>query len=273
MRQPGRNYQVAVPTYRRPGLLENATLNLLLCRGVPPHRITLFTHQHDPAVPQYRELADHKGVGLEITTVRGINQQRRIIAAHYPPGTPVVTADDDITDVVRATDSRTLTPVTELARWFRSAFTDTAAADLNVWGTTPTVNPFYMRPGRAPSQGLKFLIATLWGFYARPGHPVHDTSVEVKEDYEISLRAWWYDGGALRFDDVAAQADHYRAAGGCQDYRDTALSEAAASQLERDWPGLVRRNTARSSGHTEVLLRPMKRHSGRSTDVPPPGRH
>jgi len=196
--------------------------------------------------------------------------QRERIAAYYPPGTPVAAMDDDITDVVQATGPKTLQPVTELDTWLRRAFTHTAAADLHVWGVNAVVNPFFMNPRGGPSQGLKFAIGTLWGFFSRPGHPVHHTTVPVKEDYELSLRAWWWDGGLLRFDDVAAKADHYTAPGGCQTNRTTGDSAHAAAELIRAWPGLVRRNTKRT-GHAEILLTPKKRHAGHPAHVGPPG--
>ena len=183
----------------------------------------------------------------------------------------MVQCDDDITDVVNATGPKRLVPVTELDTWLRLAFTTTAGADLYCWGVNAVVNPFWMRPRKdGPSQGLKFLIGTFWGFFARPGHPVHDTTVEVKEDYDTSLRAWWYDGGAVRFDDVAVKADHYKAAGGCQDYRTTGASAIAAEQLQRVWPGLVRPNPRRD-GHAEILLTPKPRHRGHPSHTHPPG--
>ena len=272
MRKPARTYEVAIPTYARADLLERTTLHLLASRGVAPERITLFVDATDPDFGAYQDLAHTKGLaGVHTCRSRGINAARRAIADYYPHGTPVVQCDDDITDVLRATGPKSLVPVTELHTWLQLAFTTTAGADLYCWGVNPVVNPYFMAPRQGgPSTGLKFLIGTFWGFFSRPGHPVHATTVEVKEDYDTSLRAWWYDGGALRFDTVSVKADHYRAAGGCQDYRTLAASATATDKLLRTWPGLVRRNTRRA-GHDEVLLVPKRRHRGHPTHVPPPG--
>jgi hypothetical protein len=263
-------YQVAVPSWNRADLLATTTLALLRERHVDLARVTVFLDADDPRLHAYASLAEDYLFSLVVSKVKGINAQRRVISEHYAPGTPVVCLDDDVSDVVRATDPKTLAPVLDLDTFFRDAFIDTAAHDLYVWGVSAVTNAFFMQA--KPSVNLKFLIATLWGFYSRPGHPVHDTRVEVKEDYEQSLRAWFYDGGVYRLNDVSAKADHYKAAGGCQDYRDPEASRLAAAQLMEDWPDLVRLNTKRKSGHAEILLARRDRHAGNPVATPPPGR-
>lgn len=269
IRLPSASYRVAVPSWNRADLLATTTLALLRERGVSPDRVTVFLDADDPRLQGYESLAQDLGVAVQVSSVKGINAQRRVISEHYPIGTPVVCLDDDVSDVVRAVDPKTLAPVADLDAFFREAFTDTAARDLFVWGVSAVTNAFFMQS--KPSVNLKFLIATLWGFYSRPGHPVHDTRVEVKEDYEQSLRAWFYDGGVYRLNDVSAKADHYKAPGGCQDYRDPEASRLAAAQLMEDWPGLVRLNAKRKSGHAEILLARRPRHDGHPAHMPPPG--
>lgn len=261
------DYQVAIPSYHRADALRVYTLALLQERGVPLSRVTVFLDEGDPHALDY----SHLGVNTVTSPVKGINAQRRIISGHYPPGTPVVSLDDDITNVLRATDPKTLEPVDDLDGFFKDAFEYTRGLGLNVWGAAAVANPFFMTPGKPPTTNLKFLIATMWGYFSRPGHPVHDTTVTVKEDYEFSLRAWWYDGGVVRFNDITTKADHYKEPGGCQDYRTAETSAVAAAQLMEQWPGLVRVNDRRKSGHTEVLLARKARHGGNSVDTPPPG--
>lgn len=266
-----RDYQIAIPSYKRPELLSTLTLNLLRTRNINLERVTVFLHEHDPYLDAYRTITTGTGARLHIHNGHGVLAQRHEIARHYPAGTPVVSIDDDVTDIARAVNTKTLQPITDLHAWLMGAFAQCRAADLKIWGINPVANPFYMRPGKPPAMGLKFIIGTLFGFFSRPGHPIHQLTVPVKEDYEISLRAWWWDGGAIRFDDVTAKADHYTAPGGCQEYRDPTLSEQATRQLLTDWPGLVRRNPKRTSGHSEILLTPKKRHPGWPTTKQPPG--
>src|SRR5699024_12599813 len=54
---------------------------------------------------------------------RGIIQQRRTIADSYPPGTNLVTLDDDVTGLERLTpDGRGLRPLPDLHGFFQSMF-------------------------------------------------------------------------------------------------------------------------------------------------------
>src|ERR1700742_1508159 len=103
-------YQVAVPSYRRAAMLRDRTLPFLLSGGVPRDRITVFVHAHDDT-DSYAEVCDAAGVNLRTTPVRGINAQRAAIRSSYPDGTELVQADDDITDVRRAVDKKTLAKI------------------------------------------------------------------------------------------------------------------------------------------------------------------
>lgn len=271
-RLPASRYEIAIPSYQRPDTLARHTLPWLKAGGVDLSRVTVFNHHDDDRfIDRYADLVREHGMRQHVTGAQGIAQQRQHISRYYEPGTPVVNLDDDITNLVKAPDPKHLEPVTDLDHWFQRAFIETAGADLNVWGVNAVVNPFMMNPGRPPSTGLKFAIATCWGFYSRPGHPVHHNTVQVKEDYELSLRAWWYDGGLLRFDDHAVRADHYRIPGGCQSERSPEVSKRAAEKLIGDWPGLVRLNPRRRGEHAEILLASRSRHIGKPTGKAPPG--
>lgn len=264
-RRPARDYRVAIPSHRRADRLAATTLAILLAGRVDERRVTVFVDDTDPTIDGYRAL----GVEVVALPTTGIAAARQAIARHYPPGTPVVCLDDDVTGIVRNREGE-LHPIADLDRWLRDAFTTTAGHDLHVWGVGPVPNAFYMR--RQVTTGLRFVIGTLYGFTARPDHPVHAPhTVPVKEDYETSLRAWWWDGGVVRLGDVAVQADHYKAPGGCVDTRTTEASETAARELISQWPGLVRRNTRRASGHAEITLATKGRHTGHPHTRPPPG--
>lgn len=266
------HYRVAVPSYRRADMLAKRTLPFLLDGDVTPGRITVFVHNHDEqhARGEYVAVAERFGVNLVATDARGINAQRAAIRAHYPEGTPLVQADDDITDIRAAVDAKTLTKVRNVDGFFREMFTLTADAGLFSWGLTPVANAYFMKPDRI-NDGLKFVIFSLFGNVVRHGHPVYENTVPTKDDYEFSLRSWWYDGGIIRHEGYVAKADIYKAPGGCQDTRTVAAAEQSVQSLMAQWPGLVRRNTRRKSDFPEILLARRPRHAGNAIDVPPPG--
>ncbi|HEY2194497.1 MAG TPA: hypothetical protein VGH76_19675 [Actinomycetospora sp.] len=261
-------YQVAIPSYRRPAVLTTKTLPTLIGGGVVPERITVFLHADDPDLEDYRALLPYD-VDVEVTGAVGITAQRAAILNAYPVGCPLVQVDDDLSGLVKALDAKRTAPVTDIDAVFRSMFYETAARDLWVWGLSPTSNAFYMTPGRITT-GLRFCIGTVLGTYTRPGHPVHDGRAATKEDYELCLRAWWWDGGVVRADGIAPDADHYTA-GGCSELRTPDVEEASVQALLADWPGLVRRNEKRRSGYPEIKLAVKPRAASHPTTVPPPG--
>jgi hypothetical protein len=265
------DYQVAIPSYQRAEHLEVAALSLLLAGGVDPARITIFLHDNDPQRHDYLVMASKVGVGVQVTAARGITAQRTAILNHYPAGTLLLSVDDDVTRIREAVDKKTLRDVTDLDALFRTMFMETMARGLYVWGLSPVPNAYFMKPGEI-NDGLKFLIFTVWGCVVRHDHPVHTFTVPYKDEHELSLRAWWYDGATVRHDGVAANANYYTAPGGCQAAgRDLAQVEASVVSLLEQWPGLVRRNLRRKSDWPEIVLATRKRHAGHPVDVEPPG--
>lgn len=264
------NCQVAVPSYRRATMLSERTLRFLLHGGVNPKQVTVFVHDHDDQLPDYRRIARATGVNMEVTPVHGINAQRAAIRNHYPDGTRLVQVDDDVTALLRTPDRKALVPVLDVAGFFDRAFYITRERGLWSWGLSAVPNAYFMTPGHV-SEDLKFVIFSLFGTVIRHGHPVFTNTVPTKDDYEFSLRTWWYDGGIVRFNDHVARADIYRAPGGCQDTRTVEQAEASVASLMQQWPELVRRNTRRRSDFPEILLARRSRHGGHAVDTPPPG--
>lgn len=263
-------YQVAIPSYQRAERLAG-TLRMLFSRGVPASQMTVFLHDNDPQARDYGILAAETGIDLVMTTARGITAQRTAILNAYPQDTNLLSIDDDVTNIQRAVDSKTLQPVMDLNALFESMFDETRRRGLFVWGLSPVPNAYFMKPGQI-GEGLKFLIFTVWGCIVRHNHPVHAFTVPYKDEHELSLRAWWYDGATVRHDGVAATANYYTAPGGCQAAgRDHAQVEASVASLLEQWPGLVRRNLRRKSDWPEIILAAKRRHAGHSLDTPPPG--
>lgn len=269
--RPPVEYVVAIPSYQRAEQLEKRTLALLLGGGVEPERVHIFLHDNDPTIADYAALAERTGISLVVTQARGITAQRTGIAAYWPEGTPVVSMDDDVTALMAAKDAKTLVPVDDLGWLFTMMFNELCHRLLWVWGLAPVPNAFFLKPERV-NEGLKFLIFTCYGFYSRPGHPVHSHTVPYKDENELSLRAWWYDGAVVRHDGIAAKANFYTLAGGCQAAgRNHDQIEASVKSLLAQWPGLVRINTNRKSEHTEIVLARRARTAGHPVDSLPPG--
>lgn len=265
------DYRIAIPTYLRPQGAVTHTLPVLMAGGVDPARITVFLHAHDPALPETLAALAPTGVRTATTTMTGIRAQRQAIVSSYPPGTPLVQVDDDLRRLAEArVGEKKLQTVRDVDGFLRSMFMETAARDAWVWGLAPVGNPFYMTPGRV-SEGLRLCLAGLHGVFTRPGHPVHVSTVETKEDYELSLRAWWYDGAVVRNDGTHAEVEKSGSPGGITTARTAQVEEASVQTLTAMWPGLVKRNTKRTGPYAEILLTTRPRTRGHDVTVPPPG--
>src|SRR5690606_7047952 len=89
-----RDYQIAIPSYKRPELLSTLALHLLRTRNINLERVTVFLHEHDPSLDAYRTITTGTGARLHIHNGHGVLAQRHEIAHHYPAGTPVVSIYD-----------------------------------------------------------------------------------------------------------------------------------------------------------------------------------
>jgi hypothetical protein len=263
-------YSIAIPSYQRAEWLATRTLTTLLAGGVAQHRITVFVHDHDPQLPAYRDIADQTGINLEVTDARGIREQRQRIVNHYPAGARLVCMDDDIQEIIRAVDAKRTEPVANVGAFLEGMFAALDERNLFVWGISPVPNPFYMRPGQL-GEGLKLVMFTLFGFINRPGHPVQETTVEYKDEQELSLRAYWWDGAVLRADDVAVKANYYGPGGCSAAGRAPEGVRESQDSLLAQWPGYARENTKKDSGWPEMSLVFKRRHEGKPLHVPPPG--
>lgn len=261
-------YAVAIPTFNRPEVLARRTLSTLARGGVPAGRVTLFLGEHDPQLSTNLSVAREFGVGTVVLPLRGIHATRlHIVNEAYAAGTAVLQMDDDVHGLLYHNGTKKLAPVTDLDRFITRGFARTREAGLYAWGVAPVPNHFFMTPKRWTA-GLRFLIGTFTGQIVRPGHPVHRMGITLKEDYETSLRHYWYDGAVLRADGVSVKADHYTP-GGCAGYRSHDAEEAAVRTLLAAWPGYVRRNGRRST--PEVVLSAKARGPARPPSAPLPG--
>lgn len=258
-------YQVAIPTFNRPDVLARRTLSTLANGGVPPRQVTVIASGHDPQLDGTIQTAKEFGVGHVVLPHRGIHAVRQaVISTVFPTGTRLLQMDDDVHRLEHVVGKK-LYPLRELHEFIREGFARTEYAGLYAWGVAPVPNHFFLTEGRW-TEGLRFLIGTFIGQITRPGHPVHDMTVTLKEDYEASLRHYHYDGAVLRADGVAVKADHYTP-GGVAAYRSHESEEAAVQKLLAEWPGLVRRNPRRKT--PEVVLAVRKRHAGHTVSGDP----
>lgn len=254
-------YEVAVPTYKRYETVCDKTLDYLTRAGVPPERVTLFVADPIEAKRYRAAIVDH-GWGDQYRIVvgrAGLSAQRNFVLSYYPEGTLVFSFDDDIDRLEQMVSRKATTEVTNLPELFAAASAAMLYSGLKLWGIYPILNPFYM--DLTTTFDLKFVVGCVHAFYSTEDEE-RQVHLNMKDDYERTLRYYLKDGGVVRFNWVAPKTKYYSDQGGLAGYRTPERSEAEARWLMKTFPGLVRINPARKGIWTEVLLRDGNRSRG-----------
>jgi len=239
--------QVAIPSYNRHDRISKMTLQTLRNGGFPMDRVTVFV-----ANEEQRRLYASCGAKLEISAP-GIVPSRNFIHQAYPKGTRVVSLDDDIRSIVRATSPKKVSEIQFLESFFEQCFDAASAYKTKVWGGYPVLNPYFMK--NRVSYGLKFIIGHMYGFVSDPSFPKIDDIYVAKHDYVVSIYAYKLYGGALRFDDVGCRTNMYKEPGGLQDFRTAELQRVNMEALLRDFPGLVAKKNGAGGMYAESEVR------------------
>lgn len=231
------DYQIAIPTYRRPTIFRDRTLNLLLEAEVPHDRITVFVasqHEADtyrPHVPSTIRI---------VVGVLGLVNQRAFIQKYYTEGERILFVDDDIQTVQHLVDPSGVklekASITELAAegWRRLA-----EEGGRIWGVYPCPAGLYMKSRTEITTSLCYIIGALYGVI-NTGSPPALLYGDNQEDKERTLRYFVADGRILRLNRWSICTRFY-APGGMDSPTRKAETDAATKILEDEFPDLVSR--------------------------------
>lgn len=267
MTQP---YSVHINSAGRADTLCSKTLPLLLNGGVDPESITVWLPD-DNELHNYRKALSTHGlfVNLDIAPhdpgdrslafvgIEPINlgRARNHVIETVGPRQQVLFIDDDLTGISRATGPKTLEPIRDVDRFFRSAFRDADAAAVTLWGIYPVDNPYFMK--RRHNLKLTYCPGGLFGLMTTGGQ--HERVVlDDKEDYERSIRHYLHAGRVLRLEDVCMGTTGYSGSGGMQISRTPERVRRSARWLVETFPGLASINLSKKSGWVEVRLRDVR---------------
>lgn len=233
-------YQIAIPSYSRPLELLAKTVSTLSRFSIDPSCITIFVVE-DQLLDYQAVIPTHKFV----VGVPGIVAQRQFIESHYPPGTPIVSIDDDIEDF-------DLANFHSLSSFITCAFQLCLETDSFIWGTYPVWNPFFRKNKAPATTHLNFICAAFYGFINRPGL-IPITHGEQKEDVERSIRYFLHDGVVLRFNQVGFKTRFY-SKGGLGEFRGRLAASLEATQsLAQSFPDLTSVKIRKNGMHEIVL--------------------
>lgn len=244
-------YVVAIPSYKRVDILRKKTLAMLEKGGVSLSRVYVFV-ANDTEANMYRVI-DNK---IKIIVGRlGITEQRKFIRNYFPPGTNIVSIDDDVEYLMKM-DPKTekMVRFSDVHSFFEEAFKKVKNEKLGLWGIFPTPNPFYMKGQKETSTSLKFVIGTLYGFVNSHGD-ITLGNIEEKEDVETTIQYYMRDGGVLRYNHIAFKTRFKNPNGGLGGVEQRLhANQVAAEYLAVKYPGCTRIKV-RKNGMYEIVLR------------------
>jgi hypothetical protein len=205
------SYVIAIPSYKRSILLLYKTLNFLERHSIDPKLIHIFIIEEDRA--DYNQIPSYLYNDL-ISGVKGIAKQREFIDHYFEEGAHIVSLDDDIEDIVFAKPEEEL----PLDEFFKQSFELCKKEDAYLWGIYPVGNPFYASHNKWYSTHLTFICGCFYGYINRP--KLEDIKCVLTynngnmEDFERSIRYWYYDKKIIRFNTICVKTKYFGTDGG-----------------------------------------------------------
>jgi len=229
-------FQIAIPSYKRPGTLVKKTLKML--SSVPSDLITIFLASEDEKVA-YSAVCDLKlVVGLP-----GINNQRRFIEEYYPIGTWVLCIDDDVSQIKMLHKMPLIDAV-------EKCFEICAQEGCFMWGVSPSSHTLSMKDEYVV--GLRYIIGAFHGLIIR--EPIELSPSPFYEDFWRTVKSYQRDGKVVRFNGLAPVTRYFTEAGGLQEFRTPEGQEQAMKDFKERFPTLCRLRV-REGRHTDVVIK------------------
>jgi hypothetical protein len=207
-------YQITIPSYKRQNILITQTLQTLKKYGAPMDRVTVFV-----ANPEEKLIYDTalEAVGMgEIRTVVGVvrlGPQRQFIDKYYPKGTPLVSIDDDLADLLEKEGDKTRDMSMSFDQLVSIGFDLCKKSGAKLWSIYPVANGKFMSD-RAVT-GLKFMYGCFHGSYTGEQciEPEKGPLICHAEDWERMFRSYLKYGKVARIEWVATKSKFFAKGG------------------------------------------------------------
>jgi hypothetical protein len=240
----------AIPSYNRPDGLYKKTLTVLKDYNIPSKDITIFLHSNeDKELYESTIPKDMYGKIVVHNLPKGIGKVRNFIMDYYPLKTEYVSLDDDVTGFLEAVNGK-LKPIKSFKDLVTKGFSLCKKNGFSLWGLYPVCNAFFMK-GEPVTTDLRFIVGGCMGMINR-GKERHVT-LNMKEDYELTLMSNKEDGGVIRFNTICVKHNTNSKKGGIgQDQKERVEEyKKAAAYLMKKYPDSVILNKKREG---EILL-------------------
>lgn len=235
--------KIAIPSYHRPDVLTWTFYSQIY----NPKDMFIFVND-DTQKQEYLKV--NPNYQIIVTNKIGIQKNRNFILDYFKAGEKILMLDDDVRDVYKLGD-KCLIKLTnkEIIDFIEDAFKKTEDAGAKLWGIYMIKNHFFM------SDKIKdkaFIIGSFCGIINNSLR--YNEILELKEDYDYTIKNVITYGKILRFDNITANIKHYTNKGGCVETRKTKknLEAKCCKRLMKMYPDHLRINKKRQN---EVIIK------------------
>jgi hypothetical protein len=207
------NFKIVIPSYKRPLILYNKTLQILIDHGINPNIVYIFVADEEQ-LNIYRDVLPKEYKDRLVVAVAGMMNVRNFITDYFQEDDKLFNLDDDISEIYKKVNDE-LVPIDDLTAFINKGFQLCDLHGCNLFSIYPVANAYFMK--NVIDRGLLYCMGGVWGNYNKRHLKV---SVNDKEDFERSLIYFLdtYDskdtsrGGVIRFNNVCCATKGYTGA-------------------------------------------------------------
>ena len=240
------NYEIAIPSYNRPELIQEKTLALLHRLNIPHEKITVF-------VADENEKRIYQNSHSKIVVGKlGLCNQRNFIRKYYPEGTKIIWMDDDVQDLKFINADKKILSVTNLDQVVEIGFKNCIKAGTKLWGIYPLINNMFM--SHTITQDLRYIAGPFYGTI-NDQRSTLDGTLPVKEDFERTLEYYSEFGAVVRLNYVGILTKYYNNTGGLGHVRTEELVKKCCEELLKRYPMYCSVDTKKKGKYLEIKVR------------------
>ena len=190
-------YRIAIPTYNRPEIFINKTLQYLDRCIVNRNNIDVFVEDENQLALYIATCAnEYPELNYIVTHTSGICEKRNFIRYYYAMenyNKYTFCMDDDIDTVMR----KDKTEETNLDDFIIRGFLECDNVGATMFGISPLHNEFFLRDNI--SYNLNYIIGAFFGFVSEYNKMPYMTDMEHYEDFDFSLAHYFKDKKIIVF--------------------------------------------------------------------------
>ena len=236
------NYVIAIPSHKRSNVIKSKVLTFLEKHNIDKKLIHIFV-AHD-------EFYDYKDKLEEYNIVvgaKGIGKQREAISNYFPDNQLIVSIDDDVVDLLDKGK-----PLIDLNSFINQTFHLLESNNLTLAGVYPSRNPFFCKD--TITIDLRFVIGQFKCFINK--NHLEKRDYELLEDYESTLRHYFYSGGVLRYNYILVKANYNTLSGGLKEYRTLEKKINEVNRFKIQYPNYC--NIKKSGSDISLIKNPKR---------------